>query len=392
MMTRDEIRELAAFQADEMKGACALSFYLQPDPPQDRSHRREAIVAKDVVKQALKSAAAKGKNGSLHADLDRVLELATSVRGNGRGRAVFACSAQNFWKEYELPPHVGGTHIYLESRFQLKPLAALLGAQPAVCVAMVDRQRARFFDLRLDDLLERGAIVHMLSRSGSNYGFNGYEGGHAERRVAEEALQHFKAVSERLRTDFEKGVWERVIVGCQDANWPEFEASLHPYVKQRVLGRFSADVASVSNEEIRERAGVVLDRWTLERGRTKTSEAIDLAKSNGRGVTGLRRVLQALEAGEVQSIFLGENYSARAVECTHCGHLNTHLVPSCVACGNPTRELSDVCDAIIPIAIRRDIELFYLKEHADLDRAGNIAALLRFRSDHRTGQAAAAAS
>ena len=48
-MTRDEIRELAAFQADESKGACALSFYFQPDPPQDRSHRREAIVAKDVV-------------------------------------------------------------------------------------------------------------------------------------------------------------------------------------------------------------------------------------------------------------------------------------------------------------------------------------------------------
>ena len=73
MMTQDEIRELAAFQADESKGACALSFYFQPDPPQDRSHRREAIVAKDVVKQALKSAVASGKNGSVHADLDRVL-------------------------------------------------------------------------------------------------------------------------------------------------------------------------------------------------------------------------------------------------------------------------------------------------------------------------------
>jgi hypothetical protein len=222
MVTRDEMRELAAFQADESKGACALSFYFQPDPPQDRSHRREAIVAKDVVKQALKSAAASGKNGSLHADLDRVLDLATNLRGNTRGRAVFACSAQNFWKEYELPPSLGGTHIYLESRFQLKPLAALLGAQPALCVAIVDRQRARIFDLRLDDLRERAAIVHMLSRSASSYGYNGYEAGHAERRVAEEALQHFKAVAERLRADFEKGIWERLIVGCHDVNWPEF--------------------------------------------------------------------------------------------------------------------------------------------------------------------------
>jgi peptide chain release factor subunit 1 len=272
----------------------------------------------------------------------------------------------------------------------LKPLAALLGAQPALCVAMVDRQRARIFDLRLDDLRERGAIVHMLSRNAASYGYNGYEGGHAERRVSEEALQHFKAVSERLRTDFEKGIWERLIVGCQDANWPEFETHLHPYIKQRLIGRFSADVASVGNEEIRDHAGAVLNRWTRERAKTKASEAVDFAKSNGRGVTGLRRVLRALETGGVQSIFLAENYSARAVECTHCGHLDAHVVPLCVACGSTTRELADVSDAIIPIAIRRDIELFYLKEHSDLDSAGNIAALLRFRSDQTTGQIAVA--
>ncbi|HLX82405.1 MAG TPA: hypothetical protein VKR59_00815 [Terriglobales bacterium] len=390
MMTRNEIRELASFQADESKNACALSFYFQPDPPQDRSHRREAIVAKDIVKQALKSAAAAGKNGSLHADLDRVLELAMNLRGQARGRAVFACSAQKFWREYELPPDLGSTRIYLQPQFQLKPLAPLLGAQPTLCVAVVDRQRARFFDLRLDDLREGGAIVHMLSRNGASYGYNGYEGGHAERRVAGEALQHFKAAAERMRTDFEKGVWERLIIGCQDANWPELEAQLHPYVKERVIGRFSADVASVSNEEIRERAGALLKRWIKERAHAKAEEAVDFAKANGRGVTGLRRVLRALEAGEVQSIFLGENYSAQAVECPYCGHLDAHLVQACVACGRKTRELDDVCDAIIPVAIRRDIELFYLKEHHGLDRAGNIAALLRFRSDQRTGQVAAA--
>ncbi len=390
MMTRDEIRELAAFQADETKGACALSFYFQPDPPQDRSHRREAIVAKDIIKQALKNAAASGKNGSLHADLDRVLDLATNLRGNARATAVFACSAKKFWREFELPPHIGGTHIYLQSRFQLKPLAALLGAQPALCVVMVDRQRARFFDLRLDVLRENGAIVHMLSRSASSYGYNGYEAGHAERRVAEEALQHFKAVSERLRANLEKGTWERLIVGCHDVNWPEFESHFHPYVKQRLIGRFSADVASVSNEEIRDHAGALLKQWIPEQASTKASEALEFAKGNGRGVAGLRRVLQALEGGEVQTIFLTENYSARAVECPHCGHLDAHLIASCVACGHRTRELTDVCDAIIPIAIRRNIELFYLKDHGGLDRAGNIAALLRFRSDQTTGQVAAA--
>ena len=380
MMTRDEIRELAAFQADETKGECALSFYFQPDPPQDRSHRNQAIAAKEVIKQALKSPAAQAKNGSLHADLDRVLEVASNLRGT-RGKAVFACSAQKVWREFDLPPRLGATRIYLQSRFQLKPLAALLGAQPALSVAVVDRQRARFFDLRLDDLKEGAAIVHLLSRSSSNYGYNGYDAGHAERRVAGEALQHFKAVAERLRSDQEKRVWDRLIVGCQDANWADFEPYLHPYVKQRLIGRFSADVASVGNEEIRDRSGFVLRTWIRERGETKLKRALDNARANGRGVSRLRRVLQGLESGEVQSLFLSENYSAHAVECAHCGHLDAHIVPECVACGHAARELNDVCDAIIPMAIRRDIELFYLKDHPELDLAGNIAALLRFRSD-----------
>ena len=390
-MTRNEIRELAAFQADENKGIYAVSFYFQPDPPQDRSHRNEAILAKDVVKQALKEAEGKGKNGWLHADLERIMDATSQLRGHSRGRAIFACSAHKLWKEFDLPPRLGTTKIYLQPRLQLKPLAALLGAQPALCVAMVDRQRARFFDSRLETLQEKGALVHMLSRSGASYGFKGYEGGHAERRVADEAMQHFKTVSERLRIDFERGQWERLVIGCQDSNWNELESHLHPYVRERVIGRFSADVASVSEEEIRSHVNEILSNWITERGRSRAEQAIGFAKANGRGVTGLRRVLRALETGEVQSLFLTESYSAKAVECMNCGHLDAHIVAACVACGRRTRPLNDVCDAIIPLAIRRDIELFYLRGHSELDNAGNIAALLRFRADQkRTGEVAIA--
>ena len=391
MITRNEIRELATFYADENSGATALSFYFQPVVPQDRSHRNQTISAKDILKEAQREAAAKGKNGPIHADLNRIMEVVGKLSGHPRGHAIFACSARNFWKEVDLPPRIGATRIFIQPRFQLQPLAALLGAQPAVCVAAVDRRRARLFDLRLDELRERADIAHPLSRNSSNYGFRGYEAGHAERRVAEEALQHFKSVAEWLLTNLEKGTWEKLIVCCQDSNCSEFEAQLHPYVRERLIGHFSEDVASLTNEDIRDRANAILNRWIEDRGRSKSEEAIDLAKANGRGVTGLRRVLRALETGEVQTLFIADNYKSRAVECPHCGHLDAHIVSSCVACGRPTRELADVSEAIIPLAIRRDIELFYLKDHEELDRAGNIAALLRFRADqNRTGQVAIA--
>jgi hypothetical protein len=79
---------------------------------------------------------------------------------------------------------------------------------------------------------------------------------------------------------------------------------------------------------------------------------------------------------------LGENLQGHAVECPACGHIDAHLVSSCPACGRATQEIVDVGGAIVPWAIRRDIETFYVKDDPEFDKVGNIAALLRFRSEN----------
>jgi len=195
MMTRDEIRELAAFQADETKGACALSFYFQPDPPQDRSHRREANRRQRYCETGPERAPLPApKNGALHGrPRSRPRSGHEPARQRpGKGRLRLA-SAQNFWKEYELPPQLGGTHIYLQPRFQLKPLAALLGAQPALCVAVVDRQPCPYLrPAARRPARTRSHCPHALAQTDRATASTGYEAGHAERRVSEEALQHFQ--------------------------------------------------------------------------------------------------------------------------------------------------------------------------------------------------------
>jgi peptide subunit release factor 1 (eRF1) len=151
-------------------------------------------------------------------------------------------------------------------------------------------------------------------------------------------------------------------------------------------------VAKATVEEIREHAGRLLRESLDQRRRELVQEVLNQAKSNHRGVTGLQRVLRSLELGEVQALLMGENFSHAAVECTSCGHLDAHLVRLCPACGRETRELEDVCDAIISAAIRRDVELFYVSDEPEFDRAGNIAALLRFRADQSKGNVSSAAS
>jgi peptide chain release factor subunit 1 len=385
MITREDIRELAQFQFGDESG-CALSFYFQPQRPQNRSHREDAILAKDLVRNAMREAEKNGKNGCARADLNRILVLAENLHGNqARAKAVFACGSRNFWREFDLPPRLPGTQLFVNWRFHLKPLALLLGAQPRVAVALVSRQRARLFDFRLDELKEREGLFHAVPRRSRSDGFNGYDAGHAERRVDDEAMHHFKYVAERLKDEADKGGWEKLILGCQDNHWPEFEPHLHPYVKQRLLGRFSTDVASASNDHIREQASRIMREATGQRRQSLVREVLNQAKSNHHGVTGLRRVLRSLELGEVQTLLIGDGYKAHAVECTSCGHLDSHTVRFCPACGHATRELDDVCDAIIANAIRLDIELLYVKDDTEFDHAGNIAALLRFRADQSKG-------
>ena len=361
MITREQIHELAQF---EDPAACALSFYFQPSPPRNKARFESA-----------------------RSDLDRIVRLSHDLHGNGtrgngpRAKAVFACSALGFWREYDLPAQLGRTQLLVNRHFHLKPLAQLLGAFPTLGIVLVDRNRARLFDLRLGELNERMDFFHPLTRRGRGDGFGGYDAGHAQRRVADDALHHFKFIAEFLKDALEKGMFEKWILGCQETHWSQFEPQLHSYARQKLLGRFMAEVAHVSNEEIRSHAEEIFAEAQEKRCREALRETLNQAHHRARGVTGLRRVLQALELGEVQTLLLGQNYHAQAVECSGCSHLDAHLVSFCPACGRQTREVVDVGEALLPRVIQHNIELLYVKDDAEFDKVGNIAALLRFRSD-----------
>jgi peptide subunit release factor 1 (eRF1) len=270
----------------------------------------------------------------------------------------------------------------IDQRFHIKPLAHLLGTLPRLGVVLVDRHRATIFDLRLGELAERQDFFQPLSRKGRSDGFNGYDAGHAERRVEDETRQHFKNVAEAVKHSVETGIFEKWILACQDAHASQIEAQLHPYASAALLGRFHADLGHVVLDQLRADAERLVDRWQLDRRRELVDQAVNQARSNKLGVTGLRRVLRSLEQGEVQTLLIGENFLSHAVECTSCGHIDAHLVSFCPACGRATQEVVDVGEAILPWVIRRDIELLYVKDDLGFDQVGNIAALLRFRADN----------
>src|SRR6266436_4823785 len=148
MITREEIRHLS--QLDSPSG-CAISFYFQPRTPQDKSHREESILLKDLARE----------------DLQRIMAVAEGLHGNhSRGKVIFACREHGIWRELDVAPRLGHSQLTVNSRFHLKPLVAALSNLRRVCVALVNKQKARLFELREESIsqkpdLEFGELPHI---------------------------------------------------------------------------------------------------------------------------------------------------------------------------------------------------------------------------------------
>jgi peptide subunit release factor 1 (eRF1) len=390
MISRDELRQLASFEC-QGSNELAISFYFQPSTPQDKSHREEAILAKDLVRKTLQELQLNGRNRDAIGDLEKILHLAEGLHGNqARAKAVFACAGRSLWREFDLPPSPSATKLFVNRRFHLKPLAPVFSEHPRLWVALIDRHTARFLEIQFDQITEQGALTNRLPRHGRSDGYAGYDAGHVQRHADDEVRRHFRNATEFLKSAAERKQFAALVIGCHDVNWPDFQNQLHPYVQERLMGRFSGDLGSITDELARLEAERILRESLHRHHQGLIREALDGARSNGRGVTGLRRVLRATELGEVETILMTHEYSARAVECTACGHLDSHLVSYCPACGRATRDLPDVCEALVPMAIRSNIGLVLVPPDDALNRVGNIAALLRFRADRNKNELRAA--
>lgn len=385
MITREEIRHLAQFESPK---ACAISFYFQPQTPQDKSHRKEAILIKDLVRETLRKAERNGNDAALREDLQRILQIAEGLHGNhSRAKVIFACRELGVWRELDAPPRVGESQITVNSRFHLKPLVAARSGAPRTCIALVDRKKSRIFELGEDTLTQKPDLEFApLPKEGKSDGYRGYDAGHRERHLENEVIANFRLFAESLQLLMNQDKCDLLLIGCRDEAWAEIEPQLHTYVKQRLAGRFLLDPIAATPDEVRDYASRILQKHRAEEQQDLLREVIGQSQRNGRGAVGLRHVLNALERQEVQALVISHDFRAEAVECTHCGHLDTRMVPACAVCGNKTRGLSDVSDALVDLALRNGAEIRFVDGDPELEKAGRVGALLRFRADQNTAE------
>ena len=62
------------------------------------------------------------------------------------------------------------------------------------------------------------------------------------------------------------------------------------------------------------------------------------------------------------------------------------MVKTCAVCGQATRQLNDISGALIDSALRNGADIEFIASDAELEKAGRVGALLRFRADQNTAE------
>lgn len=375
------LKRLAAVNAP---AGDAISFYYFPRTPSNRAHREQAILLKDLLRDTRKKIEASGNNRLALEHADRLAQSAEELSRNGNSaRAIFSCASQDVWEEVDLAGAEGETTVLLNSRFHLRPYSLALQSQSEILVVVANRVTARFVRLspRVSEELDR--IESDIPRKARTDGFGGYDAGHKERHVGNWEMRHFKEVCDRMHQLLSGDSFDGAFIACRSEIRPEIEPHLHTEAKDRLLGFIEADPAMLGEERLRDEVEKAVSERSASEHEALVREILGEAQRNGRGALGLRHVLESIERGEAQTIAITPGFSARATECSACGHLDTRNSAQCVLCSQPTRELDDVADALVSKAIGSSLEVRFIDD-AELARAGNIGALLRFRADQNT--------
>jgi peptide subunit release factor 1 (eRF1) len=158
------------------------------------------------------------------------------------------------------------------------------------------------------------------------------------------------------------------------------EASLHPYVRERVSGRIEIDVENSSVDDVRAAAAPVME----ETDRTREREALERLEEGvargSRASAGLDDTLFVLNERRVETLMFNNGFSAPGRWCPECGSVYSNNGDSdCPADGTRLQDRDNILESAVELALIQSAEVLVMRHlPEELERHGSIGAVLRF--------------
>ena len=355
-----------------------LSVFLNLDPAQFATPAaRSTAITSIVTEAAHRAEQAEGldhdEREALKADVERVRETlqAGDLAQNGtRAIAVYACSPADLLEVVRLRRPVEST-VVLDRAPYVEPLLADAAAE-RWCVVLANRRNARFFVGDGHALEETDRVEDDVH---SQHDQGGWSQARYQRSVEKEKDDHLARSADAAFALYQRRGFDRLLIGAPDELVNELKAKLHPYLRERIVGRLHLDVENSGLDDVRTAAAAAIEDWTRTCERGALDRLAEGVGRGGRGAAGLAAVLEALNEQRVEILLVAEGFRTPGGRDKQTGMLyaGDH---------GPDHQELERCENIVEPAIEKAIEqtakVIKVRYHDDLGPLGGVGAVLRY--------------
>lgn len=346
-LDQDRLRRLAALRPPHAK---VLSLYLDLDPAsfgtQPARVRQIGSLLDEADRRTRHDGLDHAAHEALRADVERVREFLRGDDFSAKGAhalAIFACGPAGVFETLRLPDAVDPAVVVNDAPW----LDPLVGRRRRLrCIALVSRRSLRVL---LDDPGGRlREVADVTDDVHGRHDQGGWSQARYQRSIEQDVRAHLERAASALFELRRRTPFDALAVGAAQELWPDFERALHPYLRERTLGRFDVEVEHASCEDAWAAARPLFDADDERRVARLLERAQAGIGAGDRAVAGFEDVRRALEERRVEALLYDAGFHAPGFETA-------------------------IADALLQAA-----EVVPLRDRPELGPLGGVAAVLRF--------------
>jgi hypothetical protein len=365
MITTETVSRIVGFRGD---GLPVVSLYVRvPIDPSSRS-----AMVRSQVDSRLHEIRPMGEDHglghdvmtSIRGDIDRITRVAAEECWSPGAVALFSCSGRGFSEEVQLPRGVRD-RVMVDETPWVRSMMAVLDEYHRCCVAVVDRETARTWELYQDEIRETGTL-RLLADPGRN-----------DHKAEELTKRHFRQVVAMLDQLYRNDGFDLLAIGGHQPELPRFVDFLTHDLRSRVAGTFSVDDDARSTlGEIKQQAGAIVERYERSEEERMVAEVVQTSAAGGLGALGLQPCLWAGSVAAVGRLLVQEGAVTPGVICDQDRWLAL-AGETCPLCGQPVRRAPDIVDELVEVVIDEGGSIKHVSADTSL-KEFVVAASLRF--------------
>jgi peptide subunit release factor 1 (eRF1) len=292
------------------------------------------------------------------------------------GIALFASEARGLREMIPLAVACRDSFVIADTP-RLRPLIDALAEAPRAVVLFIDGERARFIALTEQEVgeevvLESADVVGHHRRGGwamllqSRY----------QRHIQEHRARHFEAVAEALADMVEQQDLCAVVLAGEPRNLAVFRGHLRPTVAARIVGTIAGAHYEAASALASRALELIRHMAASDQARSVDSVLLE-AEGGGRAAVGVDATVKAVNRGIVDRLYILTSWDEAGRVCPACGAVQSGTSTACRWCGNPT-SFTSLGEEMVRRVLAAGGIVESTGTHAGLERAGGIAALLRY--------------